>query len=292
MEEKYIVWHIEGGLGKNIAATSLLSSLKEKHPERKIVIVASYPEIFLNQPTVYRAYRLGLTPYFYDDYIKNKDTIVFKHEPYYETHHILKNKHLIANWCKILDIEYKNQSPVLNFNYLHQLNVSKWNREKPILLIQTNGGPLDSNLTYSWTRDIPIDLAIQIVNKYRETHHIIQVCKPSSPKLEGAEIIDYPLSALELFPLLAVSDKRILIDSSLQHAAVALNAPSTVFWVGTSPKNFGYAFHNNIVANTPTDTTKLIDAYLFDYSFEGVTHECPYYSLEEMFDIPKILEKI
>jgi len=292
MEEKYIVWHIEGGLGKNIAATSLLNSLKEKHPERKIVIVASYPEIFLNQPTVYRAYRLGLTPYFYDDYIKNKDTIVFKHEPYYETHHILKNKHLIANWCKILDIEYKNQSPVLNFNYLHQLNVSKWNREKPILLIQTNGGPLDSNLTYSWTRDIPIDLAIQIVNKYRETHYIIQVCKPSSPKLEGAEIIDYPLSALELFPLLAVSDKRILIDSSLQHAAVALNAPSTVFWVGTSPKNFGYAFHNNIVANSPTDTTKLIDAYLFDYSFEGVIHECPYYSLEEMFDIPKILEKI
>jgi len=292
MEEKYIVWHIEGGLGKNIAATSLLTSLKEKHPERKIVIVASYPEIFLNQPTVYRAYRLGLTPYFYDDYIKNKDTIVFKHEPYYETHHILKNKHLIANWCKILDIEYKNQSPVLNFNYLHQLNVSKWNREKPILLIQTNGGPLDSNLTYSWTRDIPIDLAIQIVNKYRETHHIVQVCKPSSPKLEGAEIIDYPSSSLELFPLLAVSDKRILIDSSLQHAAVALNAPSTVFWVGTSPKNFGYAFHNNIVANTPTDTTKLIDAYLFDYSFEGVIHECPYYSLEEMFDIPKILEKI
>ena len=292
MEEKYIVWHIEGGLGKNIAATSLLSSLKEKHPERKIVIVASYPEIFLNFPSVYRVYRLGSTQYFYDDYIKNKDTIVFKHEPYYETQHILKNKHLIANWCKILDIEYKNQSPVLNFNYLHQLNVSKWNREKPILLIQTNGGSLDSNLTYSWTRDIPIDLAIQIVNKYRETHHIIQVCKPSSPKLEGAEIIDYPLSALELFPLLVVSDKRILIDSSLQHAAVALNAPSIVFWVGTSPKNFGYAFHNNIVANSPTDTTKLIDAYLFDYSFEGVIHECPYYSLEEMFDIPKILEKI
>ena len=97
---------------------------------------------------------------------------------------------------------------------------------------------------------------------------------------------------MELFTLLAVSDKRILIDSSLQHAAVALNVPSTVFWIGTSPKNFGYALHNNIIANAPTDTTKLIDAYLFDYSFEGVTHECPYYSLEEMFDIPKILEKI
>ena len=83
MEEKYIVWHIEGGLGKNIAATALLNSLKEKHPERKIVIVASYPEIFIGLPAVYRIYRLGLTSYFYDDYIKNKDTIVFKHETYY-----------------------------------------------------------------------------------------------------------------------------------------------------------------------------------------------------------------
>ena len=292
MEEKYIVWHIEGGLGKNIAATSLLSSLKEKHPERKIVIVASYPEIFLNLPSVYRVYRLGATQYFYDDYIKNKDTIVFKHEPYYETHHILKNKHLIANWCKILDIEYKNQSPVLNFNIIHQINSTKWNREKPILLIQTNGGVLNSDLIYSWTRDLPFYLSTQIANKYKETHHIIQVCKPSSLKIEGAEIIDYTLSAMELFTLLAVSDKRVLIDSSLQHAAVALNVPSTVFWIGTSPKNFGYALHNNIIANTPTDTTKLIDAYLFDYSFEGVTHECPYYSLEEMFDVPKIIEKI
>jgi hypothetical protein len=292
MEEKYIVWHIEGGLGKNIAATSLLSSLKEKHPERKIVVVASYPEIFLNLPSVYRVYRLGSTQYFYDDYIKNKDTIVFKHEPYYETHHILKNKHLIANWCKILDIEYKNQSPVLNFNIIHQINSTKWNREKPILLIQTNGGILNSDLIYSWTRDLPFYLSTQIANKYKETHHIIQVCKPSSLKIEGAEIIDYTLSAMELFTLLAVSDKRVLIDSSLQHAAVALNVPSTVFWIGTSPKNFGYALHNNIIANTPTDTTKLIDAYLFDYSFEGVTHECPYYSLEEMFDVPKIIEKI
>jgi ADP-heptose:LPS heptosyltransferase len=292
MKEKYIVWHIEGGLGKNIAATSLLNSLKEKHPERKIVVVASYPEIFLNLPSVYRVYKLGSTQYFYDDYIKNKDTIVFKHEPYYETHHILKNKHLIENWCKILDIEYKNQTPVLNFNLVHQLNVSKWNRDKPILLIQTNGGPLNSNLGYSWTRDIHVNLTIKITDKYKESHHIIQICKPTSLKLEGAEIIDYPLSAMELFTLLVVSDKRVLIDSSLQHAAAALNVPSTVFWIGTSPKNFGYALHNNIIANPPTDTTKLIDAYLFDYSFEGITHECPYYSLEEMFDVPKILEKI
>ena len=100
------------------------------------------------------------------------------------------------------------------------------------------------------------------------------------------------MSAMDLFTLLAVSDKRFLIDSSLQHAAAALNKPSTVFWIGTSPENFGYSMHDNIIANPPTDTTKLIDSYLFDYSFEGITHECPYYSLDEMFDISKIIKTI
>ena len=47
--EKYIVWHIEGGLGKNVAATALLPSLAKKYKDRKIIIVASYPEVFLSR---------------------------------------------------------------------------------------------------------------------------------------------------------------------------------------------------------------------------------------------------
>jgi hypothetical protein len=292
MEEKYIVWHIEGGLGKNVAATSLISSLQAKYKDRKIVIVASYPEIFLNHPDAYRVYKMGSTQYFYDDYIRDKDTLIFKHEPYFETQHILKNKHLIANWCKLMDIKYEFQTPFLNFNFVQQRNASGWKREKPILLIQTNGGPLNSNLEYSWTRDIPYIVSKQIVDKYKDTHHIIQICKPTSLKLEDAEVIDQPLQAMNLFSLLAVSDKRVLIDSSLQHAAAAMNLESTVLWVGTSSKNFGYSIHKNIEANPPTNTVKLVDSYLFDYSFEGVAHECPYFNLEEMFDIPRIFESI
>jgi hypothetical protein len=292
MEEKYIVWHVEGGLGKNLAATALVKSLHEKYSDRKLVIVASYPEVFLNLPLVYRVYKMGSTQYFYDDYIKDKDTIIFKHEPYYETNHILKRKHLIANWCKLMDLKYEFQTPVLNFNFVQQRNSLKWQRDLPILIIQTNGGPLNSTLEYSWTRDIPYALALQIVEKYKNTHYIVQICKPSSMHLPDVEVLDQPMSAMDLFTLLAVSDKRFLIDSSLQHAAAALNKPSTVFWIGTSPENFGYSMHNNIIANPPTDTTKLIDSYLFDYSFEGITHECPYYSLDEMFNIPQIIETL
>ena len=69
MENKFLVWHIEGGLGKNIAATALIPSIVKKYKSRKLIIVASYPEVFLNHPDVHRVYRVGLTAYFYDDYI-------------------------------------------------------------------------------------------------------------------------------------------------------------------------------------------------------------------------------
>jgi hypothetical protein len=290
--EKYIVWHIQGGLGKNIAATSLLTSLKEKYEDRKIVVVASYPEVFLNHSSVYRVYKLGNTQYFYDDYIKDKDTIIFRQEPYYQTNHILKKSHLIENWCDLLGIEYTNQTPSISLNLPQKRSITKWQREKPILVIQTNGGPLNSAQAYSWTRDIPFDISQSLVKGFEKTHHIIQICKPSSRQLTGVEVVNGELSANDLFSILLASDKRILIDSCLQHAAAALNLKSNVIWVGTSPNNFGYDIHNNITPNLPTDTVKLIDSYLFDYSFEGPNHECPYMSIDEMFDINKLISLV
>jgi hypothetical protein len=290
--EKYLVWHIEGGLGKNVAATALTESLKFKYPDRKIIIVASYPDVFINNPHIYRVYKIGMTSYFYDDYIRDKDTIVFRHEPYFETNHILKRKHLIENWCSLLDIDYDNQTPLLNFNLVQQRNATRWKGDLPTLVIQTNGGPFQSENPYSWTRDIPFDISMKIAQKYSTTHQIIQVCKQSSRKIPGAEIIDYQMEPMELFSVLILSDKRILIDSSLQHAAAALKLNSTVLWIGTSPKIFGYSIHNNITANTPKDTVKLHSSYLFDYGFEGSHRECPYFSINEMFDVKNLMETV
>jgi len=292
MEEKYLVWHIEGGLGKNVAATSLLQSLSEKYSDRKIIVVASYPDIFVNNPYIYRVYRVNNTNYFYDDFIKEKDTIVFKHEPYFENNHIHKRKHLIENWCNLLDIDYTNQLPSIRYNLVQQRNSFKWKREKPILILQTNGGPINSEIHYSWTRDIPYDISLKILEKFKDEFHIIQICKPSSRKLPNVEVIDYELSNMDLFSLLMFSEKRILIDSCLQHAAAGMSLQSTVLWVGTSPKVFGYTVHKNITANLPNDVTKYPNSYLFEYSLDGLPYECPYYSIEEMFDVDKLLEKI
>lgn len=293
--EKYLIWHIEGGLGKNVAATALCKDIKEKYPDRKFILVCSWAEIFLNNPYIDRVYSVNNRPHFYEDYIENKDVIIFKQEAYNQTGHITKTKHLIENWCDILDIKYNNQLPFIFVNYAQSKFPLKWRRNKPTLLLQTTGGSFlkeQNPSPYSWTRDLPIELAQSIVDKYSNNYHIIQVTRESGYQLNNVERLDIPLENTDLFALVASSQKRILIDSCLQHFSAALNLKSNVFWIGTSPKIFGYNIHNNIISKKTKIANQLINSYTFDFDFSNNTHECPYMSLNEMFDIKEILNQL
>ena len=293
MGEKYFIWHIQGGLGKNIAGTALINTIKQTYQDRKLIMVTSWPEVYLNNPNVDRVFQLGQSPYFYQDYIENKDVIISKHEPYHQTAHITKQKHLLENWCDLMNIKYTQQTPVILPNYSQGMLLSLWQRSKPIMVIQTGGGPMEGQkYPYSWTRDMPMEVAQQIVNKFSQQYHIIQVTRPNGYVLEGVERLDTPMSNMELFSLLVVSKKRVLIDSSLQHAAAALNLPSVVLWVGTSAKVFGYNLHKNIEAKLPKRANQLIGSYTFDYQFENNLHECPYMNVGEIFDLNTILSSI
>ena len=289
--KQYSLFHIEGGLGKHIAATAVARAIKSNHPDRELIVVCAYPEIFLNLPFVNRVYRIGMTPYFYDDFINGKDTIIFKQEPYFTTDHIHKNLPLIETWCKVHGLKYSGEKPELIFNIRQQqIGFRKWKRDRPVMVIQTNGGPMkDQPFPYSWTRDMPWPIANQIVQAFASQYHIIQICRQPDQGISGAEVITENLSNMELMSLLLQSQKRVLIDSCLQHAAAAVNLPSTVLWIGTSPKIFGYDLHTNILANLPD--SKLPDSYLFDYNFHVMVHECPLLDLN-IFDESEVLNSI
>lgn len=286
---KFSIFHIEGGLGKHIAATAVAKCIKNNHPDRDLIVVCAYPEIFLNLPFVDRVYRIGLTSYFYNDFIEGKDSLIFKHEPYFTTDHIHKKLPLIENWCKLYNLQFSGESPEVIFNVRQrQFGFKKWSRPRPLAIIHTNGGPLvDQPYLYSWTRDIPSPTAHELVQHLAQDYHVIQICRSKDQAIPGAEAVFDSMPNMELLSLLLLSEKRILIDSSLQHAAAALGLPSTVLWVGTSPKTFGYSLHSNIVAQLPSDV-KLPDSYLFDYNFNGSNHECPLTDLN-IFDITDIL---
>lgn len=139
---------------------------------------------------------------------------------------------------------------------------------------------------------MPVEVAQEVVKKFNNQYHIIQVTRPGGYELEGVERVENKLSNMELFALLVMSQKRVLIDSCLQHAASALNLPSTVLWIGTSAVNFGYKLHTNIQARLPKKASQLIGSYVFDYQFQNNLHECPYMDVNEIFDINQILSNI
>jgi hypothetical protein len=295
---KYSIFHLQGGIGKHVAATAVANAIKNNHPDRKLIVVCAYPDIFNNLEFVDRVYQLGATSYFYQNYIQDKDSILFHHEPYYTTDHIHKRLPLIQNWCKLYGLEYKGEQPTIKFNKL-QYDLSKkfWVKsKKPVMVLHTNGGLMSTDAkSYAWTRDMPEEVGQKLVDHYKKDYEIYQVTKFNSPKLNGATHVfstpEQSLSLMEFFSVLLHSSKRILIDSSLQHSAAALKRPSTVLWNGTSPKVFGYDIHTNIVTDVPYDF-KLPGSYLFDFDFNGNEVEYPFSEDAQLYDINKIIESV
>ena len=297
-KESYSIFHVQGGLGKHIAATAVAKAIKNNHPHRKLIVVCVYTDVFMNLPYVERVYQLGNTNYFYQSYVENQDSLIFHNEPYFTTDHIHKKLPLVQTWCKMYGIEYHGEIPELIFNPL-QKKIAKevWKQDnKPTMVIHTNGGLITPDAKpYMWARDMPFDIAQKIVDKYHKEYTIYQCTKMNSPKCENAIHIEFndkvQMSTLEFLSIILHSDKRILIDSSLQHAAAALKLPSTVLWNGTSPKVFGYDMHTNIETVKPQNF-KLPGSYLFDFDFNGVEHEYPFDNEEDLYDIDKIFESI
>lgn len=295
---KYSIFHLQGGIGKHVAATAVARVIKNNHPDRKLIVVCAYPDIFTNLDFVDRVYLLGNTSYFYQNYIQDKDSILFHHEPYYTTDHIHKKLPLIQNWCKMYGLTYNGEQPTIKFNKVqYDLSRKFWvKNKKPIMVIHTNGGVMTNDAKpYAWTRDMPESVAQALVNHYKADYQIYQVTKVNSPKLVGADHVfatqQQSLTLMEFFSVLLHSSKRVLIDSSLQHAAAALNRPATVLWNGTSPAVFGYDLHTNISTKIPYDF-KLPGSYLFDFDFNGNEVEYPFSGDKELFNIEEIIKSI
>ena len=292
--KKYAIFNVQGGIGKHIAATAVAKCIKNNFPDRELIVVCAWPSPFINLDFVDRVYKEGMTPYFYQDYVLGKDSLLFKHEPYFTTDHIHGNKSLIENWCELYGLEYNGEKPQLVFNLREkQLANVLWQSDKPILLLQSSGGIYNQQdgPLYKWTRDMPVDMTNKIVEEFKENYNVFQVVKANGLVAEGAIPVANEHSVMELMTILMRSEKRLFIDSCLQHGAAALDLPSTVMWIGTNPKVFGYDVHDNIVANQLPEF-KLPDSFIFNYNFDGITHECPYKTEEEMFDVDEIISSV
>jgi hypothetical protein len=285
-----IIFQINGGIGKCVAATAVCDVIKKKYPNSKLIVISGYSDVFLNNPNVDRAYNFGGTSYFYEEFIENKETLVFAHDPYLEVNHIQHKEHLLETWCRIYGLEYDGELPkVYLTDRERKFYQNKYRSDKPILLLQSNGGA-QTDLKYSWARDLPENIVSKVIKEFKYTYNILHVKREDQLKYSDTfEITD---NFRALCVLAEMSDKRLLIDSFLQHTCAAMNKKSTVCWIVNKPNVFGYEIHDNIICNEFTKKPEIRSAFLNKFNISGDLVEFPYESEREIFDEEKIIHSL
>jgi len=297
-DKKYAIVQISGGLGKHIALTAGLQAIKNNHPDREIIAVVAWPELFANLPMVHRVFPLGNTQYFYETFVQDQDSLIFAQEVYFTTPHILKQKPMIESWCQMYGLTYNNEQPVLKINPEQKRAIRNFYEPKfegkELMLIHSNGGLYTSERPYCWPRDLPIDVASKVAKHFKQKGmFVMQITKPASPQIPDVFVRNEQLSNTELCGLVELSSKRLLIDSSLQHTAAAFQLPSTVTWNATSSTIFGHKIHTNIQAKDKPKKS-LPNSYLFDYQFDSNENEFPYEEedLKDLYDVDRIIASL
>ncbi len=286
-----IIFQIDGGLGKSIMATAIVKIIKKKYKNSKLIVVTAYPDVFLNNPNVFETYRSDQSNGLYLKYIKDQNSKVFVGDPYRHNDFITEKSHLLKTWSRLFGLNHTNESPEI---YLTQPEIEYftpfYKTDKPILAIQTNGGPAEQNYNYAWTRDIPETTVLDVIEEFKDIYTIVHIKRQNQK--------EYPdtLSALDGFRsiaiLLMLSSKRLLMDSFTQHLAKAVNKKSTVCWVTTKPEIFGYKSHDNIIAEPFTKEPILHTAVYQPFNLSQDIATIPYYNLNEVFSSTKIIESI
>jgi hypothetical protein len=287
---KNLIFQIDGGIGKCILSTAVCKAIKTKYPKDNLIVISGYPEVYLNNPYVNKSFQHGNISYFYTDNIENKDVKLMLHNPYLEMDYVQEKKHLIEIWCKMFDIDYNGEMPEL-FLTQRELDFfqNKYKSDKPIFLMQTNGGATPE-LKYGFARDLPSNVVVKVINHFHEKYNIVHIRKEDQMGYEGTTPIN--ANFREIVALTLLSEKRLLIDSFLQHTCASLNLPSTVCWITNNPKVLGYEMHDNILANPFTKQPELRNSYLSKFNIIGDPIEFPYNSVEDIFNVEDIIASL
>lgn len=286
-----IIFTIQGGLGKSIIATAVCKAIKKKYPDATLIVVTGYPDVFSNLPFVDMVFGFGEEYYFYSKYIENKEVLIFNNDPYAYTQNILNQEHIIKTWCNAYGLEHDGETIEIAINSRElSFYTNKYASEKPIMVIQSNGGAANQEAKYSWARDIPNSIIQQVINEFHNEYKIYHIRRDDQFSFENTT----PL--LDKFKGVAsvifMSKKRLFMDSFAQHTAAALSMKSSVLWIANKPEVFGYENHINIKANPETIKPDLRNSFLSKYAIIGALNEFPYRDESEIFNIDQILESI
>lgn len=240
--EESVVW-LDDALGQTVCSLPAVAKLCET---RKVVVVTNFPEVFLNQPNVYKIYSIG-HPYLWDDIVKNRRLIsprVLESSSFYKD-----KKHFVEVYNQTINGSLRYERPTI---HLTQQEINKGNRfieqlrvayKKPIVLIQptasTNaisGGDAEAS-NPQWFdgthRSLFREVAIAIMDKIDavfvvfSAHEIPGANKAVRPDVRTTSLRDW-------FAITKSVDAVVTVDSAMVHIAHAVGQDNVLVLMGAT----------------------------------------------------------
>lgn len=242
------VVQIDGGIGRCICA---IPALEQMAKTREVIVAASHPEIFYNNPNLYKVYGLN-REYFFDDVLQYCE--FFYPEPYWDHHFYQQRKHLISSFSSLLNKEDSAEVKKPNIyltdeemqeadTYIKTIKTQIGNRK--IIAFQPFGASYNEqigkdNSNRSLT---PKTVSFLLANLFDDCCFI----NFTNNKIEHAAMCYDVFPVRKLLALIPFCDYAITVDSFLAHAGYTFGIPGTQFFGGTSSLNFGYPEHYHTV---------------------------------------------
>jgi len=286
-----IIFQIDGGLGKSIMATAVVKVIRKRYKNAHIVVVSAYPDVFLNNPHINECFRIEQMNGAYLKYVKDKDCKIFVEDPYRNSSFLIEKEHLLKTWCRIYGLNYNYEQPEIYLTEPEKDYYAPFYKtDKPIMAIQPNGGPAQQSYKYAWTRDIPSITVNSLIQHYKNDYSVVHIKRQD--QYEYADTLAALDGYRSIAILISLSTKCLFMDSFGQHLAAAMGKKSTVCWVTTKPKVFGYTLHDNILAKPFTKEPVIQNALYQPFGLSEEISTIPYNGLEEIFDINQIVKSI
>ena len=278
-----LVLHINGGLGKCILATAVIKSYKISFPQSKIIVVSGYPEVYVNNPDIYKNFNFNV-PYLWQDWYSKPGVKVYAQDPYLNPSWIKNHAtHLIDVWCAELAIASVQKTPLLYFSgpEVDELN-SMVKVDKPLLVVQSTGG--SNSAARSWTRNPPQHELEELLLKYKNSHYVLHLAVSDTPILQNVHQRVDTLDRRKAMCLVYYAQEFIGIDSYGLHARASnIEAgPSQIFLpLADQVKRIGYpgkSMKYLLPRQEIQDMLKNHQSYyatVFKLSIEDVSENCP-----------------
>lgn len=314
LDFKYVVMIVQGGIGKNIAATALVPAIKRKYPGTKLVCIVSHPDVWLYSQDVHRIYNFNNPLNVYEDYFD--ESLILSGEPYLTYTYTKKKGHLIEGFAELWGLDANDLKPSIFFikreieaakKYLKKIGAVD-DSENRAVMFQWFGGHMappqmcncreeDYETRFSVGRvrgyktSLRKETAQAIADKLKDKGFtVLTVEGRNFPRLEGHESIASPLRPI--IAMLPHVRSFIGVDSFLQHASAIRRKKGLVLWGGTSPACLGYSHNVNYYMEPccPTPFCHRPNSFFFD-NRDGYVWNCIHDEACMDFDPDQVVDK-